>query len=246
MSCCFQGGCLVPEGGAPADWTLHASWRGVASLKRSATGSAWHLVQGAFLLLPLGTTYQGTGKQYSVGEVQGVLPSILPQGQGIGKGNRPLAEATAPHRQGAQPCGLRRAKAHFCQGGRATRPRTAADDGPVRRAGRSNDVRTVLLALHHRSGHLLTLPVAKARGARDQRQSRRGLPAWTWGSTSSGYLGDAAANLHNRMKPGRELLVSIGERRIHDRVPSHLFSRSASSPILRWPHRRPAEQPEPF
>ena len=64
MSCVFQDCCLAPEGGAPADWTWHASWRGVGSLNDPPLVAHGTLIQGALLLLPLGTTYQGTRKRY--------------------------------------------------------------------------------------------------------------------------------------------------------------------------------------
>jgi hypothetical protein len=72
MSCLFQGCCLAPEGGAPAqvDGDSIAVWRG--ELKTTTAGSGAHLVQGTRVLLPVGTLYHGTRKHASVGKVQGV------------------------------------------------------------------------------------------------------------------------------------------------------------------------------
>ena len=63
MPCLFQDRCLAPEGGAPAYGTLTAA-SGECDLSSNPTGSAAHLIQDAFLLLPVGTAYHGTGKQY--------------------------------------------------------------------------------------------------------------------------------------------------------------------------------------
>src|SRR5258708_5684724 len=75
MSCLFQGCCFAPEGGAPAqvDVDSIAVWRG--ELETTTAGSGAHPVQDALLLLPVGTTYHGTGKQDSIGEVQAGRPN---------------------------------------------------------------------------------------------------------------------------------------------------------------------------
>jgi hypothetical protein len=51
-----------------------AAWRGE---HKTAARSGAHLVHDALLLFPLGTTYQGTCKQYWIGEVQGSYVCIL-------------------------------------------------------------------------------------------------------------------------------------------------------------------------
>src|SRR5262245_368691 len=76
MPCLFQDCCLAPEGGAPAYWTLTSSWRGVVSLNDRHSSEA-HPVQGTVVLLPVGAIYHGTGKHYSIGEVQSVLSVLL-------------------------------------------------------------------------------------------------------------------------------------------------------------------------
>jgi hypothetical protein len=75
----------------PPMWTLHASPGERGSI--NAGSSARHLVQGTLLLLPVGTTSHGTGKQHGVGKVQDVLSPILIQAGRTGKGNRLLAHA---------------------------------------------------------------------------------------------------------------------------------------------------------
>jgi hypothetical protein len=52
--------------------------------------SAAHPVQGAFVLLPVGTPYHGTPKYDSVGKVQEVLAAILAQSKETGKGRGPF------------------------------------------------------------------------------------------------------------------------------------------------------------
>jgi hypothetical protein len=107
---CIQCRTLAPEGGAPAYGTWTPSRCGVGSSKTTAASGA-HLVQGALLLLPAGTTYRGTPKQYSVGKVQDVLLTILAQAGRSGTVPVLRAKATAspPHRLGSTPatcCGL--------------------------------------------------------------------------------------------------------------------------------------------
>ncbi len=69
MGCLFHPRSLAPEGGAPAyvDVTSIAGWRGELTYPSS---SGWHLVQGAFVLLPKRTTELGTPKYDLVGKVQ--------------------------------------------------------------------------------------------------------------------------------------------------------------------------------
>ncbi len=69
VPCLFQDCCLAPDGGAPADWTLTPSPGELGSRENSGSSGA-HLVQETVLLLPVGTIYHGTGKQYWVGKVQ--------------------------------------------------------------------------------------------------------------------------------------------------------------------------------
>src|SRR5260221_7449294 len=76
----------------PPTRTLHASPGERGSI--TSGSSAWHLVQDAFVLLPVGTTHHGTPKYDSVGKVQDVLPSILAQGEGPGNATRLRAKAT--------------------------------------------------------------------------------------------------------------------------------------------------------
>src|SRR5258708_36262229 len=80
------------KAGPPPTRTLHASPGERGSINSGS--SAWHLVQDAFVLLPVGTTHHGTPKYDSVGKVQDVLPSILAQGEGPGTATRLLAKAT--------------------------------------------------------------------------------------------------------------------------------------------------------
>ena len=75
MPCVFQDRCFAPAGGAPADGPVPAS-SGACDLPSTPTGSAVHLVHDAFLLVPVGTAYHGTGKPDGVGTVQRVLPTI--------------------------------------------------------------------------------------------------------------------------------------------------------------------------
>src|SRR5260221_6837233 len=76
----------------PPTRTLHASPGERGSINSGS--SAWHLVQDAFVLLPVGTTHHGTPKYDSVGKVPDVLPSLLAQGEGPGTATRLLAKAT--------------------------------------------------------------------------------------------------------------------------------------------------------
>src|SRR5260221_9743345 len=80
------------KGVPPPTRTLHASPGERGSI--TSGSSAWHLVQDAFVLLPVGTTHHGTPKYDSVGKVQDVLPSILAQGEGPGNATRLRAKAT--------------------------------------------------------------------------------------------------------------------------------------------------------
>src|SRR5258707_13362241 len=76
----------------PPTRTLHASPGERGSINSGS--SAWHLVQDAFVLVPVGTTHHGTPKYDSVGKVQDVLPRLLAQGEGPGTATRLLAKAT--------------------------------------------------------------------------------------------------------------------------------------------------------
>jgi hypothetical protein len=69
IGCFFHPRRVAPEGGAPAyvDVTSIAGWRGEL---KSPSSSGWHLVQGAFVLLPKRTTELGTPKCDWVGKVQ--------------------------------------------------------------------------------------------------------------------------------------------------------------------------------
>src|SRR5215475_10204552 len=87
-----------------------------SALQHHSGSSAGHLVHDALLLVPVGTTSHGTAKQYSIGTVHSVLPSMLAQGSTIVNG----AEVRATAQTHASPLplkwrGLRPAKAVFCQ-----------------------------------------------------------------------------------------------------------------------------------
>jgi hypothetical protein len=76
IPCLFQDCCFAPEGGAPAYGTWHA-WPGESDLYSNPARSAWHLVHGAFLLFPVGTTYHGTPETVFDWQGAQVLPTIL-------------------------------------------------------------------------------------------------------------------------------------------------------------------------
>jgi hypothetical protein len=72
----WQPTALTPEGPARPQEASHAS-PGERGSNNNSGSSAWHHVHGTFVLLPAGTTYRGTAKHYSVGEVQSAYEAIL-------------------------------------------------------------------------------------------------------------------------------------------------------------------------
>jgi hypothetical protein len=71
-----------------------AAWQhGVVSSKTAAR-RAWHLVQGAFVLLPTGTPYRGAPKYDAIGKVHRVLKRLLTQAGRTGRVARGMAKAS--------------------------------------------------------------------------------------------------------------------------------------------------------
>ncbi len=99
MGCLFHPRSLAPEGGAPAyvDVTSIAGWRGELTYPSS---SGWHLVQGAFVLLPKRTTELGTPKYDLVGKVHMSEQPVSHRNEGTVMQRDCWRKPQAPHRLG--------------------------------------------------------------------------------------------------------------------------------------------------